>query len=139
MPHETFLDTCFWFAYLVRKDKNHPDSIILMDALMSEGALLSTSDLVVSETYTLLLRKLGTSAALLFLELLQQQVREGFTKIYWTDWQTLQSAQIILKKYADHSLSFTDAATATLVNRHRLPAIATYDRHFRLMNLPCLP
>lgn len=139
MPHETFLDTCFWFAYLVRKDKNHQGSVRLMETLMTEGTLLSTSELIVSETYTLLMRKLGTSAALLFLGLLQQQVREGFTKIYWTDWQTLQSAHSILKKYADHSLSFTDAATAALINRRRLPAIATYDRHFRLMNFPCLP
>lgn len=44
-----------------------------------------------------------------------------------------------MQKYADHQLSFTDAASAALVIAYGIPAIATYDRHFSLMRLPCLP
>lgn len=65
MLYEVFIDTGFWFAYLVRRDSHHQSSV--------------------------------------------------------------------------HLLSFTDAASASLVMRHGIPAIATYDRHFSLMGLPCLP
>lgn len=139
MPHEAFIDTGFWFAYLVRRDSHHQSCVKLMEGLMSEGTLLSTSELVVSETSTLLTRKVGVVAALQFLDLLQLQVTKGFTKIYWVDWSIIEQSRIILHKYADHQLSFADAASASLVIAHGIPAIATYDRHFSLMRLPCLP
>ena len=139
MPYEVFLDTGFWFAYLVRQDNHHQSSVKLMEELMSGGTLLSTSELVISETYTLLMRRVGAMAALKFIELLQLQVTEGFTKIYWVDWQIIEESRSILQKYVDHQLSFTDATSAAMVINHRIPAIATYDQHFQMMRLPCLP
>ncbi|MGQ9780189.1 MAG: type II toxin-antitoxin system VapC family toxin [Bacillota bacterium] len=139
MPYEVFIDTGFWFAYLVRQDRHHQSSVRLMEELMAEGTLLATSELVISETCTLLARRVGATASLKFLDLLQLQVREGFTKIYWVDWPIIEHAKKILQKYADHQLSFADAASASLVMTHGIPAIATYDRHFSLMGLPCLP
>lgn len=139
MLYEIFLDTGFWFAYLVRHDNHHQRSVKLMEKLMSEGALLSTSELVIAETYTLIMRKLGAGAALKFMDLLQLQVAKGFTKIYWVDWLIMEESRKILRKYADHQLSFTDATSAAVLIKHNIPAIATYDRHFQMMRLPCLP
>src|SRR5690554_636857 len=124
MYREVFIDTGVWFAYLVKKDRYHQRGVIVMDQLLSEGTLLSSSELVISETYTLLMRKLGTSAALRFLELLQEQIAEGFTKIYWADTDILKQSANILNKYADHRLSFTDAASAAIMMKHHLMAIA---------------
>lgn len=98
MPYEAFLDTGVWFAYLVRKDSHHQSSVQLMEELMSEGTLLSTSELVISETYTLLMRRVGTMASLKFMDLLQLQVTEGFTKIYWVDWPIMEQSRRILQK-----------------------------------------
>jgi len=139
MPYEVFVDTGFWFAYLVRKDTHHLSSVKTMKKLMSEGTLLSTSELVIAETYTLLMRKVGATAALKFLDLLELQVSEGFTKIYFVDWPVMSQSRGILQKYADHPISFTDATSATLVVKHCIPAIATYDRHFQMVGLSCLP
>lgn len=138
MPHEAFVDTGFWFAYLVRNDSCHHTGAALMEELMAEGTLLSTSDLVLSETYTLLMRKVGTAAALQFLDLIALQVKEKFTEIYYVDWPVLVQSRNLLSKYADHQLSFTDAASAALVRAHSIPAIATFDRHFQILGLPCL-
>ena len=139
MLYEAFVDTGFWFAYLVRKDNYHHSSVELMEEFMSSGTLLSTSELVISETYTLLMRRLGTGPSLRFLELIELQVKKGFTKIYWVDYLIMKDFQSLLQKYADHPLSFTDATSAILVLKNRLPAIATYDRHFKIMGLPCKP
>jgi len=139
MPYETFIDTGFWFAYLVRRDSHHLNSVRVMEELMSVGTLLSTSELVISETYTLLMRKVGTTASLKFLDLFELQVSEGFSKIYFVDLPIMVQSCKILYKYADHQLSYTDATSAALVLEHRIPAVATYDRHFQIMGLPCLP
>jgi predicted nucleic acid-binding protein len=139
MNYEVFLDTGFWFAYQVRQDTYHQSSIKLMGELISEGALLSTSELVISETYTLLARKVDALAALRFMKILGVQVREGFTKIYWVDWPIIEDSQKILQKYVDQQLSFTDASSAAILIKHNVPAIATFDRHFQIMRLPCLP
>ncbi|MGE5604457.1 MAG: type II toxin-antitoxin system VapC family toxin [Bacteroidota bacterium] len=139
MSYEVFIDTGFWFAYLVRQDNHHQNSVKLMEELMSEGSLLSTSELVISETYTLLMREVGAAAALKFMELLQLQIEEGFTKIYWINWPVMEESRRILQKYIDHQLSFADAASAALVIKYGIPAIATYDHHFQMMRLPCLP
>jgi predicted nucleic acid-binding protein len=139
MHYEVFLDTGFWFAYLVRQDTYHQSSVKLMGELISEGTLFSASELVISETYTLLMRKVGAPAALKFMELLRLQVNEGFTKIYWVDWLIIEESRKILQKFVDHQLSFTDASSAAVVIKHNIPAIATYDRHFQIMRLPCLP
>jgi predicted nucleic acid-binding protein len=138
MPGEVFADTGFWFAFLARKDKYHESSVKVMEELMATGTLLSTSEMVVSETYTLLMRKIGTGASLKFIDLLQEQIAQGFTKLYWADWTVMEHAYCILHKYADHQLTYTDATSAALMIKYRIPAIATYDRHFRLMGFTCL-
>lgn len=136
---EIFIDTGFWLSYLVRRDKHYCTSALLMDKLMEQGTLLVTSDLVVAETYTLLMRKVGTAGGLKFLDLLLLQVKERFTKVHYMDGELVDQAHILLKKYADWRLSFTDAASVAIIMRRGTPAIATFDRHFRAMGCCCLP
>ena len=62
-----------------RLSGHHQSSVTLMKELMSEGTLLSSSNLVIAETYTLLARKVGVTASLKFLDLIELQVKEGFT------------------------------------------------------------
>lgn len=139
IPHEIFIDTGFWFAYLVRKDGHHRSSTGLMEELMEEGTLLSCSDLVIAETYTLLMRKVGVAASLEFLDLVQLQAEKGFTRLYFSDWPLMIQSRRLLKKYADQQISFTDAASAALMIEHRIPAIASFNRHFGIMGFTTLP
>jgi len=134
-----FVDTGMWFAYLVRNDQYHGAALESMTELQAKGDFLVTSELVISETYTLLMRKLGVKAALKFLAIIKLQVEKGFTGIIWADWAVLQEANKILTKYQDHPVTLTDAASASIVKREGIPVVATFDRHFKLMGLACIP
>ncbi|GAB6275206.1 MAG: hypothetical protein STSR0004_20710 [Peptococcaceae bacterium] len=136
---KAFIDTGVWFGYLVRGDQYHSEAAHLMLDLQAKGILLITSELVLSETYTLLMRKLGTEAALKFLELINTQVKSNFTEIAWVDWVVLEEAQRVLNKFSDHSITLTDATSAAILKLKGISYIATFDQHFRIMALPCIP
>lgn len=136
---KAFVDTGVWFAYLVRGDQYHGEAVQIMIELQDAGALLVTTELVISETYTLLMRKLGVKAALNFLEIIETQVEAGFTGIRWADWAVIKEAHRILDKYRDHSISLADAVSASIVKLLGIPVIATFDRHFKIMGLTCVP
>jgi len=134
-----FIDTGVWFSFLVRRDQYHDKSVEIMEKLQYKGALLVTSDFVLSETYTLLMRKLGTQAALKFLELIKAQVEAKFTEITWIDQVVLDQSYNLLQKFSDQPLSLTDATSAIIVRQNKFSFIATYDRHFKMLKIPCIP
>ncbi|MBE3571894.1 MAG: type II toxin-antitoxin system VapC family toxin [Moorella humiferrea] len=136
---KVFVDTGLWFAYLVRSDQHHHEAAQVMLSLQAEGTLLITSDLILSETYTLLMRKLNTKAALQFLDIIKQQVEEGFTEIIWVDKEIQREARIILEKFSDHSLTLADATSAAILRLNNIPRIATFDYHFKIMGFSSLP
>lgn len=136
---KVFVDTGMWFAYLVRTDQYHNEAAKVMSALQAEGALLVTSELVISETYTLLMRKLGTKAALSFLDIIKTQIEKRFTEIVWVDWGILEHAREILGKFSDQSITLADATSAAIVNGRGISQIATFDHHFKLLGITCIP
>jgi predicted nucleic acid-binding protein len=135
----TFIDTGVWFGYLVREDQYHNKAARLMLDLQAKGVLLITSELILSETYTLLMRKLGTKAALQFLEIINKQVESNFTEIAWVDWAILEEAKKVLGKFSDHSITLTDATSAAILRLKGISHIVTFDQHFRIMALHCIP
>ncbi|MCL6447348.1 MAG: PIN domain-containing protein [Armatimonadetes bacterium] len=136
---KVFIDTGVWFGYLVRGDQHHPEAAKVILNLEEQGALLVTSELVLSETYTLLMRKLGVRAALKFLNIIETQVEAKFTEITWVNWAIIKDAGLILDKFSDHQITFTDATSAAILKNTGIPAMATFDRHFRLLGIPCIP
>ncbi|MGI9860598.1 PIN domain-containing protein [Moorella naiadis] len=136
---KVFIDTGMWFGYLVRNDQHHQEARQVIISLQAEGILLVTSDLILSETYTLLMRKLDTKAALKFLDIIRQQVEERFTQIIWVDDAILKEARMFLEKFSDHPLTLADASSAAILRRKNIPRIATFDHHFKIMGFSFLP
>ncbi|BCV19959.1 type II toxin-antitoxin system VapC family toxin [Moorella sp. Hama-1] len=136
---KVFINTGMWFGYLVQGDQNHHEAAQVMISLQAEGILLVTSDLILSETYTLLMRKLDIKAALKFLDIIRQQVEERFTEIIWVDDEILKEARTILEKFSDHPLTLADATSAAILKLKKIPRIATFDHHFSIMRFPTLP
>lgn len=128
-----FVDTSFWFSYLVREEQRHQIALTSMKDLQHKGALLLTSDLVISETHNLILYKLGLAAGQLFLSALDEQIKAGFTSLLWADAEAFSQARELIWKYADQKISLSDAVSAVLAQWHRADAIATFDRHFALL------
>jgi len=82
-----------------------------------------TSDLVVSEVYTLLRRRVGFKAAIAFLEAL----RKSGISVIFLDEALYDGVIRVLKDHTNRVLSFTDAFLLLLLNELKIDFLATYD------------
>ena len=75
-----FVDTGAWFALADKSDQFHDQAIKIYPELFRDYHYLTTTNLVVAETYNLICRTLGYQPAITFLENLSASPR--ITKIY---------------------------------------------------------
>ncbi len=118
------IDTGVFYAFYNRRDKHHLDSLCLLTHIL-EGVFGKpyTSDLVVSETYTLLRYRVGFGAANAFLDALG---RSGI-EVVFLDKELYSETLRILRKYRDRKLSFTDAAILAIAGAFEIKYLASYD------------
>ncbi|MGH3835732.1 MAG: type II toxin-antitoxin system VapC family toxin [Pseudonocardiaceae bacterium] len=108
-----FVDTSFWFVLRRRRDPNHE---LAQDLLEKHGGQpLVTSNHVRGETWTLINRREGHRAAVVFLDALSRSPRLHVE--YVTDQLELQALSW-LRQRDDRKFSFVDA-TSFAVMRHR--------------------
>ena len=121
----TFVDTGAWYAVADRSDRHH----VAAARFYAERAPvrdLATSDLVVSETWTLLVAHLGRPAALTFWETL----RDLQVPILTLDPADLEAAWRIAQAFPDQDFSFTDCTSFALMERRGIEDVFAFDAHF---------
>jgi len=75
-----FVDTGAWYALADKTDQHHSRAVKKYPALLKQYSHLTTTNLVVAETYILIRRALGYQAAITFLNNLASSPR--ITKVY---------------------------------------------------------
>ncbi|MCL4515635.1 MAG: PIN domain-containing protein [Firmicutes bacterium] len=136
---KVFVDTSAWYAIAVPEDQFH---LLARDALIDlikSGAEFFTTNLVVSETYTLILRRFGNRRALTYLDFIGRQEAEGITRIITVDRETEKEAQLLLQKYSDQSFSYVDAVSAVVALELSLEMIFSFDKHFAILGFARIP
>ena len=127
-----FVDTGAFVALMRQKDRHHEAARNFMD----NPPALVTSDYVVDETLTLLLTRVGRSAAERFLKnirssrLLRLEMvgKEGFAQ-----------AEDLFLHYNDKRWSFTDCTSFAVTKRLGIKEAFSFDHHFEQMGLKRLP
>jgi predicted nucleic acid-binding protein len=122
-----FVDTSGWIALADKDDINHKRAASIYPSLLKTGEKLITSNLVIGETYILVLKELGHQAALHFLERLKASPR--ISKIYSSE-DIEAEAEEILKKYIDQDFSYTDAVSFVMMQRQKIAKAFSFDKHF---------
>lgn len=119
-----FVDTSYWVALLVRRDRHHE----LARALWGHesGALLCTNH-VLGETWTFLRRRAGHQAAVAFLEAVQSSPR---VTIEHVDPTTEAEALAWLRRHDEREYSFVDATSFAVMRRKRLKEALAFDEDF---------
>ncbi|MEX2457895.1 MAG: PIN domain-containing protein [Actinomycetota bacterium] len=119
-----FVDTSFWIGLRFRRDRRHEDARELWEA--GPGALL-TSNHVMGETWTFLVRRAGhpaarefRDAALRLSSLTIQQVDEGLEEEAWR-W---------LARHDERLYSFVDATSFATMRRLRIREALAFDGDF---------
>ncbi len=127
-----FLDTTVLVAGIDVSDELHDDGKAVLGAL-AEGALSPalTTDFVLDETLTILRRRGATASSIA--RVVDGVLLSPLVSVDYVDERLFREALSIFTKYG--GLSFTDAATLAVMNKHRVKEIYSHDSDFDLKGI----
>jgi predicted nucleic acid-binding protein len=126
-PLMVFVDTSAYIALTRRDDEHHQDALAILDALRQQRARLYTTNFVVAETHTLLLRYLGNVVARTFLQAVD---KSKITNIVRAEVVDEEAARAIIYRYTDKDFSLTDAISFAVMERMGISQAFAFDKHF---------
>jgi predicted nucleic acid-binding protein len=119
----TFADTSAWYATVDPNDPNHEVARLFMLA----RPRLVTTNFVIDETITLVLKRLDYTRALR----LGEQLWSGqLARIIYITRTDQQAAWQFFKRYSDKEFSFTDCTSFVVMERLGLTHAFAFDEHF---------
>ncbi|WP_254864076.1 type II toxin-antitoxin system VapC family toxin [Halovivax gelatinilyticus] len=128
-----FIDTGVFFAQHDASATRHDEATAVMRRILSgKFGQPYTSDYVIDEAITLTRKRAGTFEAAWALgqRILGAGDRPGGIETLWVTRDTFDRTLETFEKYADQSLSFTDASSIALVERHGIDAVCSFDDDF---------
>ena len=128
------VDASAYFALLDQDDANHAQARTISHRLIAEGWRLFTTSFVLAETHALLLNRLSQEIATRFL----REMDHSPTTLVWVTPADVERAKTIIYQYDDKDFSLTDATSFAVMERIRVPAAFTFDRHFAQYGLTVL-
>lgn len=131
-----FLDTGALTALSVRADPYHPRAIGFYRSLPPQASL-TTSNLVFAETVNLIARRYGQYAAVQFGESFFASRR--LSAVHYADESLERMALNVMRRFADKTLSFTDASTIAFVRGQGLDGVFGFDEDFRRCGVALFP
>jgi len=129
-----FMDTSALFAVANAKDEDHKRARDFLSKMAEEKVTFIVTNFILSETYTLMLRKIGRDKAINYVESLRntaeiERVSEEDENKAW---------QIILR-YRDKDFSYVDATSFAVMERLGMRDAFSFDEHFEQYSLNRLP
>ena len=124
---KVLIDTSAFYALEDSSDRHHVDAKKLRDGLRDSRFRLFTTNLVLAESITLIGIRLGPRHATRFAELAYGSKRMHVIRLT----EHLERASIERHaRYADSTLSMTDASLIEIAERHGVERVFAFDRHF---------
>lgn len=133
------VDTGAWIALLSRDDQYATAATEHYRHLRAAGARLVTTNYVVDETATRLRYGAGLAAALAFKNMLDSAVEAKFLRVLSVDETIERAAWRVLERYADATLSLTDATSIAVAQKARVGEVFSFDRDFEAAGLLVQP
>jgi predicted nucleic acid-binding protein len=122
-----YIDTGAFLARYMNRDQYHQRAIAGWRRLGESGQRCFTSNLVLSETLTLLARRAGYPFA-------AQRARHIFSSEILTILRSSNEDEYealeLFEKFADQKVSFTDCISFVLIRQKNLKDVFSFDSHF---------
>ena len=135
-PENVFVDTGAWVALADKDDANHKKAVAIYPSLLKNQKGFITSNLVIAETYIVLLNELGHRSAIHFLEKIKASPR--IMRIYSND-DIERDAEEVLRKYEDQDFSYADAVSFAVMKRYKIRIAFCFDKHFTTAGFESVP
>jgi predicted nucleic acid-binding protein len=133
---ELFVDTSAWVPLLRRHDADHRPVSDALKRRVAMGDRVVTTNLVIAETYTLLLYRGHRTAALQFLEVVRQPPNVA---VYDTAELGESAAVDWLEPFGDQAFSYTDAVSFAVMRERKIRRALTLDHHFATAGFEMIP
>jgi predicted nucleic acid-binding protein len=127
MLEEIFVDSSAWIALADKDDSNHKEAASNYPSIFKNHKTLVTNNLVIAETYIVLLKELGHKAAIEFLGRIKASPR--ILKICSNE-NIEAEAEEILVKYLDQEFSYADAVSFVIMKRQKIRKAFCFNKHF---------
>ncbi len=131
-----FVDTAAWLALADNTDSYHAAARATHAQLERQGSLWITTNLVLAESYNLILRRGGYSAAISFLDFIRNS---GNVQLIYSSLEIELQAETILRKYHDQPFSYVDAVSFAVMQQHAIHTAFGFDNHFRIAGFQLAP
>ena len=119
-----FVDTSFWIARLLPRDRRHHEATDINRA--TTGERLVTSDHVVGETWTFLARRAGHAGAVAWLD----QLLGSTINVERISADDAREAWAWLRTHDERAYSYVDATSFALMRRRRIDHALAFDDDF---------
>jgi uncharacterized protein len=119
-----FVDTSFWFARAIARDRRHADATALAERFRE--APIVTSNLVLGEVWTLLTKRAGHHRAMEWLD----SVRNEHVVVERVDTAVESEAWQWLRQHDERPYSFVDATSFALMRKLRITEALAFDGDF---------
>lgn len=133
MSQAVFLDSGIFIALMSRRDRWHEQAVLLFGGPTPNW---STSMLVLSETYTWFLHRMGEEQARSF-----RQLIDSLKKLRVLDATHAHHAAVVgmLDRFRGTKLSYTDASSLAFIEQRKIKLIWSTDHHLSLTGATVLP
>jgi predicted nucleic acid-binding protein len=129
-----FIDTSAHFALVNRKDPDHQKAKQFLKSLAKKKVILVTTNFIVAETYTLILKRINRKTAINYISNLLKsswviRVSEEDEEKGWN----------ILLNYEDKDFSYVDTTSFAVIERINIQEAFAFDEHFPQYGITRLP
>jgi len=131
---EIFIDTSANFALVNKKDIDYQSAVKFLKEVAEKQCTLISTNFIIDETYTLIMRKIGREVAIKYI----QDLRNSAVIIRVLQADEEKAWDIILK-HKDKNYTYTDATSFALMERLGIKKAFAFDKHFEQYGLQMLP
>lgn len=130
MNNKIFIDTSAFYAINDKTDKNNKTATKIYTSLLAQNSKFTLTDHILSETATLLRRRLGYRVSDNFVETILEGEAVGLFQIYFTNSSILKLSHEYFVKFPSDKISFTDTVSFATMIKHNIKSGFAFDNHF---------
>lgn len=127
---KVFVDTNIFVAIRDTRDSTHGRAVKIYEEFKAKKVKFFTSSDVISETLTVLAKKLGKLAAIDFLDNFSVLTKEIFIDKYLH-----QGTREFFKRVKSKNISFIDCSSVVAMKRNKIKTIFSFDKDFKKLGV----